>query len=478
MDTLTLYRLSPALIPLAAAFLILLVEVFIKNTKHISFFVTLASVIAGLVLGISLFADLKGITYSFGHSLYLSQVWIIVSTLLLITTVFIILFSYKDKDLKGEYYFFILMAVSGMMGAAASANLLMIFLFIELLSLCFYVMVTYNSRDVRANEGALKYFILGAFAAGFFVLGIAFIYATTSSLMLPELTFFIEAQHESLPITLYIGISSLIVALGFKAAAVPFHMWTPDAYEAAPIQVTGFMATAVKITSFSVLFSVFMLFLSPIHKIWLPIMYGLALLTMTLGNLAAIVQDSLKRLLAYSAIAHAGYLLITFVVFNHSLPEHEAVIALFFYLIVYSFMNLGAFAVLTVIKQDDIKAFQGLGFKYPYLAFALTVFLLSLAGIPPTAGFLAKFYIFAAAVKTDFYWLALFGVINAFIGIYYYTKIVVAMYMKESSSSLDIKQDKLMTGLIAILIVLVFYLGIHPEETLNLIQKAVLGLFG
>jgi len=199
---------------------------------------------------------------------------------------------------------------------------------------------------------------------------------------------------------------------------------------------------------------------------------------MTLGNLAAIVQDSVKRLLAYSAIAHAGYLLIALVVFDHNLPEHEAVVALIFYLIVYSFMNLGAFAVLTVVKQDDIKSFQGLGFKYPYLAFALSVFLISLAGIPPTGGFLAKFYIFAAAVKTEFYWLALCGVINAFIGVYYYTKIIVAMYMKESVSTFDFKQDKLMTFLIAGLMLVVFYLGIKPAAVIDMIQKSVFGFFG
>ena len=243
MDTLALYRLSPALIPLITSFLILIVEAFIKNSKTISFFLALASVVAGFILCTVLF-PLKGV-FLFGNSLFLGQIWIILSAVLLLTAALIICFSYKDIHLNGEYYFFVLMAVFGMMGVAASFNLLMIFLFIELLSLCFYIMVTYNSRDVRANEGALKYFILGAFAAGFFVLGIAFVYATTGSLLISNLGSFLGAQT-TIPITLYIGISCLLVALGFKVAAVPFHMWTPDAYEAAPVQVTSFMATGVK----------------------------------------------------------------------------------------------------------------------------------------------------------------------------------------------------------------------------------------
>ncbi len=467
------YRLSPIFALSIASFLVLLVESFSKKKNQVSFYVSLLGIIVAGFFCFKIFS-LSSITV-FQSSLILDRFWTLLTAILIATALFIVLLSKKSEVLKGEYYFLVLMGVVGMSFVVSSLHLLMVFLGIELLSLCFYVMVTCPKDNLRANEGALKYFILGAFAAGFLVFGIALIYATCGSFLIPDIAKYLT-EHQELNPTFLIGVAFLILALGFKIAAVPFHMWTPDAYEGAPTAVTCFMATGVKVAAFAALFRVFLVALLPIKSQWVPVFYILTVLTMTVGNFAAIIQENIKRLLAYSAIAHAGYLLIAFVSFKS--PQNTAPIQSFiYYIIVYCVMNIGAFATVIAVGRDNLSDYRGLGFKYPYLAFTLSIFLLALAGFPPTGGFLAKFYIFSAAIQSQYYWLTVIAVLNAFVGIYYYTKVIVLMYMTESTSTLALKPSKILSLTLTLTWIATLYLGIHPTFINSLIEQSIQGLF-
>ena len=467
------YRLSPVLILSVTSFLVLLVESFSTKKTRVSFYLSLLGVVGAGFFCFKLF-PLPNITL-FQSSLILDKFWVLVTALLVLTTFFVILLSSKSETLRGEYYFLALMGVTGMSFVASSLHLLMIFLGIELLSLCFYVMVTYHKDNLRANEAALKYFILGAFAAGFLVFGIALIYNATGSFVITDIARYLTEQKALNP-TVLIGVAFITVALGFKIAAVPFHMWTPDAYEGAPTAVTCFMATGVKVAAFAALLRVFIGAFLPIKAEWAPIFYVLTVLTMTVGNFAALIQENIKRLLAYSAIAHAGYLLIAFVSFNSS--QNQASLQSFvYYIIVYSIMNIGAFATVIAIGRDNLNDYRGLGFKHPYIAFTMSIFLLALAGFPPTGGFLAKFYLFSAAIQSQYYWLTVIAILNAFVGIYYYTKVIVLMYMTESTSSLVLKPSRTLSLTLTLMWIMTLYLGVHPTFINSLIEKSIQSLF-
>ena len=338
----------------------------------------------------------------------------------------------RTKINQAEYYALMLTSILGMIVMAASNDLITIFLGLELMSLSLYILVGFRRTRLESNEAALKYFLLGAFASGFLLYGIALLYGATGTSSLARMGAFLADTpllHNPL---LVMGSLLVFTGFAFKVAAAPFHMWTPDAYEGAPTSVTGFMSAGAKAAGFAALLRVTLRALGPMQGDWVTLLAVIAFLTMTVGNVTALLQHNLKRMLAYSSIAHAGYVLVAITAGG---PEGNA--AAVFYLALYAFMNLGAFAVLTMLGKDRdervlVSDLAGLGFREPLLGLALTVFMLSLGGIPPTAGFMGKIMVFGAAVKhPNLMWLVIAGVLNSVVSVYYYLRVTVSLYMKE-----------------------------------------------
>jgi NADH-quinone oxidoreductase subunit N len=348
---------------------------------------------------------------------------------------------------------------------------------LETMSISIYILAGMMREDKRSVEAALKYFLLGAFATGFLLYGIALIYGATGSFHLKDIATYIASKNLLRSPMLLMSLVFLTIGFGFKIASVPFHMWTPDVYEGAPTTITAFMATGVKAAGFSALIRVFFSALPAFRPDWTSIMWVICVATMTLGNIVAISQTNIKRMLAYSSIAHAGYILVAFVAGNDLGTS-----GILFYLMTYAFMNIGAFTVVILLGKKGeentlINDYAGIGFKYPLLAASMTIFLLSMAGIPPLGGFMAKLYIFSAAVKSKFYWLAILGVLNSAVSVYYYLRVTVLMYFRESEREITGLQFSPASVLALILAVIgTLYLGIFPANVLSLAQRSIAGL--
>ncbi|HNS02089.1 MAG TPA: NADH-quinone oxidoreductase subunit N [Anaerolineae bacterium] len=338
----------------------------------------------------------------------------------------------------GAYYGLLLLSAAGMMFMGAALDLLVVFLALEILSLALYVLVGFNRAEARSAEASLKYFLLGAFSSGFFLYGIALVYGATASTNLEAIGAALAqgtGASASQSLYLYAGVAMLLIGFGFKIAMAPFHMWTPDAYQGAPTPVTGFMSVATKAAAFGAFMRVFVIALPAAQPQWSWALAILATLTMTLGNLAALRQSSLKRMLAYSSIAHAGYALVGLVP-----GTSQGVSAVLFYLFSYVFMNLGAFAVVTALErlgENDVLNgnFAGLADRRPALAAAMAIFMFSLAGIPPFVGFFAKFFVFSAAMAEGWGWLVLVGVLNSVLSAFYYLSVTVQMYFRKADET-------------------------------------------
>jgi NADH-quinone oxidoreductase subunit N len=345
-----------------------------------------------------------------------------------------------DERIAGaEYYSLILFAAFGMMLMAAAGDLIIIFLGLETMSIAVYALVGFLRRDPRSSEAALKYFLLGAFSTGFLLYGIALVYGATGTIRLDPMGAAVATDMASNPLLL-MGLGLMLIGFGFKVAAVPFHMWTPDAYEGAPTPVTAFMAVGVKLAAFAGFLRIFLVHLGPISAQWSDVLWVLAVLTMTAGNLVALVQGNIKRMLAYSAIAHAGYVILGMA----AASSHQAGGAILYYLLGYSFTSLGAFAVVIALERagetrDRITDFRGLSRTHPGLAAAMALFMLSLAGVPPLAGFVGKFYLFSAALNAGLTWLVIIAALNSAISVYYYTRVIIEMYAREGNE-VDVKR--------------------------------------
>ncbi|MCG8603575.1 NADH-quinone oxidoreductase subunit N [bacterium] len=331
-----------------------------------------------------------------------------------------------------EFFAIILFATVGMILMAASTSLLTIFLGLETLSISLYVLAGIKRTENRSLEAAFKYFLLGAFSSGFLLYGIAFLYGATGSLDLVKMAMALKTQSTLDSPFLILGGLFIIVGLGFKVAVVPFHMWAPDVYEGAPTPITAFMSTGSKAAGFAAMLRVVFSATDGTASDWVVLFWVMAVLTMFVGNIAALVQTNIKRMLAYSSVAHAGYVLVGVAAWNEIGAS-----SVIFYLLTYTFMNVGAFGVVSILgtkeqeylKIDDLR---GLAYQKPWLAAAMAVFMFSLAGLPPTAGFVGKFYLFSAAVKADHIVLAVLGVISSMISLYYYLSVVVTMFMREA----------------------------------------------
>ena len=383
-------------------------------------------------------------------------------------------YARREEMPAGEYYALLIFAALGMMVMVSSNSFVTIFIGLELMSLSIYVLCGLLKGQAAALEASLKYFLLGSFATAFFLYGVALIFASTGALDIRMVRAVAAARNLSADPVFLTGMALLIVGFGFKTASVPFHMWTPDVYEGAPTSVTVFMATGVKAAAFGAFLRVFYTAFYPFIGDWSSVLWLIAVLTMSAGNVIALVQNNMKRLLAYSSIAHAGYILIAFVTGDRILSS-----SILYYLLAYTFMNLGAFTVVIVLGRkgeghEDIDSYAGLAARHPFISLCMTVFLLSLTGIPPLAGFAAKFYIFSDAIKGRFYWLAVIGVVNSAVAAYYYLRVLMYMYFREPEKelgSIDISPAYVLVMLVSVGALL--YLGIFPRDFLLIAQKSV-----
>jgi NADH-quinone oxidoreductase subunit N len=384
----------------------------------------------------------------------------------------------RDHLPLGEYYALVLFALAGMMLMASTRDLLIVFIGLEVMSLSVYVLTSLKRTSEMSAEGGFKYFILGAFSSAFFLYGIAFAYAVTGTTRLDDLGMRVAGAALEPSVLVILAMVFLLVGFAFKVSAVPFHMWTPDAYQGAPTLVTGFMSTGVKAAAFAAFIRVFLSALEPLRVDWLPILSAIAGLTMILGTVVGVAQTSVKRMLAYSSIAHAGYLLVGLVAANAAGKA-----SILFYLVAYAVTNLGAFGVLSALctadrPHDDLRDFAGLAYERPGLAALLTVFLLSLGGFPPTVGFVAKWYIFSAAIQEHLIALAVLGVLTSVVSVFFYLRIVVQMYMVEERAPGQRPHVPAvaLTGLVLALAA-VFYLGVLPGRLLSIAASSVSAIF-
>ena len=373
---------------------------------------------------------------------------------------------------SGEYYALVLLSTSGMLLLASAGDLMIVFLGIELMSLSLYVLAGLFTVRREGTEASMKYFLLGVFASAFLLYGIALVYGTTGTTGFDRIAAAVAGRpHDPL---FLVGLGLLLVGLGFKISSVPFHMWAPDVYQGAPTSVTAFIATGSKAAVFAVLIRLFVAAFRGFQADWGALLWAVAALTMTVGNVVAVAQSNLKRMLAYSSIAHVGYMLVGLVA--GGMPGATAVL---FYVLAYVFTTIGTFGVITMCERAgheavDVADYAGLARRSPLLALVLSLFLLSLVGIPPLAGFVGKFYVFGAAVRAGYVWLTVIAVLNSAIAAYYYLRVIVFMYMREPEETAA-RYSPSFAGTLALTISLVgiVLLGVAPAPFVDLAQAAV-----
>ncbi len=376
-----------------------------------------------------------------------------------------------EDEHHGEYYALLLLSVVGMMCMAAGVDIVLLFIGLELMAISTYVLVGFLRRDRRSNEAALKYLLLGAFSSGIFAYGLSLLYGLSGSTNLAIIYRAVAAQNPHNPVVV-IALLTTMVGLLFKIAAVPFHQWAPDAYEGAPTSITGFMSVAVKAAAWALLLRILVYGLYPLRSVYTPVIVIVSIATMTGANFAALTQTNAKRLLAYSSIAHVGYMLLAFVAMGTSpigSPGfNDGFKGILIYLLVYTFMNLGAFAVITSLRQrnvigDEIDDMAGLYKRAPVEATLMLLFLLSLAGIPPAAGFLGKYYIFLSLIESGHYGLASLGVLYSLFGLYYYLKIANSMFMRAPMETERLPVSFGMRCAVGVAALATIVIGIYPE---------------
>lgn len=466
-----LISLAPVIVLSVFAIGVLVLDLFIGKDKTLLVYVSLIGLI---MTAVSSFAKGSLPSYSFQESYVVDNFSVFFIFIFTISSALAIMLSEnynrRENIRIGEYYSLILFCTVGMIILASSTDLIMIFLGIEIVSICLYILAGIWRGNTKSNEAALKYFLLGAFATGFLLYGMALIYGATGTTKLTKIALALSSgQIISKPLLL-MGMVLLIVGFGFKIASVPFHMWAPDVYQGAPTPITAFMAVGPKAAVFASFFRVFVYAMPELAPSWEIVLSILAVLSMFFGNLGAIFQTNIKRLLAYSSISHAGYILIALIAKN-SLGSAS----LLFYLLAYVFTTFGAFAIVIMLGNKgnenlEITDYSGLAYKHPLMALSMTVFLLSLGGVPPMAGFVGKFYIFSAAIKEGHIPLVVIAVLNTVISFYYYLKVVVQMYMKEPAGEFHPTLSPLTILVVVIAVLGTFQLGIFPGPIISFAQ--------
>lgn len=473
-----LIPLMPQLIVILGGIVLMLLEPFTKPGRkgHMALIAVLATAVAAYSLK---FHDqsralLNGMLIVDNFSIFFQWLFLIIAA---VTAVLSMKFNERESIDRGEYYALLLFACSGMSLMAMSGDLILTFLGIEILSIATYILAGFKRSDIRSNESSLKYFLLGSFATAILLYGIALIYGGTGSTNYQSIREVASLQG-SVQSTTLIGLGLLLVGFGFKVALVPFHSWVPDVYEGAPTPVTAFMAVGPKAAGFAALIRILVQAFPFLAHDWTSILWLLAILTMTLGNVVAVLQTNVKRMLAYSAIAHAGYILVG-IVANNDLGFG----AVLFYLVIYTVMNLAAFGVvLSYSRKGDsrvhLEDYAGLGRKAPFAAAALSIALISLAGIPLTGGFIGKFCLFSAAIQKGYVGLAVIAVLNSVVSVFYYFRLMVFMYMKEPGEEAPEPEpiSRPVQAILAIGSILILLLGIHPDPILALARYSSFAL--
>ncbi len=475
------YVLLPVITLTIWATLLLLVDLFIPRERK-----GLTALLAAIGLTLTLFISLSqfgqqatafnNMVVLDGFSVFLTALFLLIG-LLGVT----VAYSYiKRMGLeRGEYYALLLFSVIGMILMAQASDLIVTFIALELLSIPLYVLAAIAYPKTDSEEAGIKYFLLGSFATGFIVYGIALIFGATGTTSLAGIITAIGVQTANLGLLL-IGAGLLLVGFGFKVGAVPFHMWTPDVYQGAPTSVTAFMAAGAKVAGFAALLRVFALAFPLLAPQLAPVLIILSALSMLVGNLVAIAQTDIKRMLAYSSIAQAGYILMAFVPFGNANVQNLSISAALFYLVAYTLTSFGAWGITIALEKTDgqglkIDDYAGLGRKHPLLAVAMTIFMLSLTGLPPTLGLVGKIYLFRAVMAGGYYYLAVLGVLTSLISAYYYLRVVVKMYMQDGDPQVTRETWLDLTiGAMAVLTVIVSFV---PAPLFDWASRAVLALF-
>lgn len=462
-----LFLTLPLIVLTLTSLILLVIESLLKKADDVTYYVSLSGLLLTLYLSFSSF-HLNYTAYNSmimvgGFSSYLASIF-------LLAAFFTIFFSRQyllsNKLPKGEFYLLVLFATIGMILMASAADLIMVFIGLEIMSVCLYVLAGYSRSSIFSNEAALKYFLLGSFATAFLLYGIALIYGATGLTNIQAIKANLANYNDS---AIFLsGMGLLLIGLAFKVGAVPFHMWIPDVYQGSPTPVAGFMATGAKAAAFSVLL---LFFMQPVTDEIRTVLVILSALSMIAGNLIAIAQSNIKRMLAYSSIAHAGYMLIGLASMNQLGRD-----GVLFYLLSYMLMNIGAFSIVSFIEAEggknlSIDQYNGLGSKRPALAAMLSALMFSLSGIPPFSGFFGKYYIFIAAVNSNLTWLAILGVLTSLVAVYYYLRVVVNIYFREDAEITPGDLSFSSYFMLAIILALVTGIGLYPSSVLNILNQ-------
>lgn len=466
----------PELMIAGGACAILLIDLVLPRTAR-GWLAYLSLVIIGMACAATLSVSTEHVE-AFGGQFLLDPFSSYFKLLLYLATALTILLSIRYLEIErihvGEYYAFLLFATCGLMVMVSSGDLITIFLGLELAAVSLYILVGLNRHELRPIEASAKYFVLGSLSAAIFLYGMSLLFGVTGTTQLGAAATALAGDRGG-PV-LMMAMIFLLVGFGFKVAVVPFHMWTPDVYEGAPTSVTAYMSVTMKAATFAVFLRVFLEVFWPIKPHWTAWLIGLALATMLLGNLAAIAQRNIKRMLAYSSIAHAGYAMIGLIV-----GGDLGTMSLMLYMAIYTVMNLGAFGVVILMRRvgvagEQISDLSGLAKEQPAAALAMLIFMFSLAGIPPTAGFVAKFYLFMAAVNAGLAWLAVAGVLLSAVSAYYYLRVVMIMYMKEPTGPIELAWSPSAVTALVVILVVTLAIGVYPSPLINYTQDAILRL--
>jgi NADH-quinone oxidoreductase subunit N len=462
----------PELNMAAMALIILLLDLIIRK-KEILAAVSIAGVAAvALTMIFASGTTFGGMFIADGYSTFFKLIFFI-------NVILTVLISVKYISIErvnyGEYYSLILFSTVGMMIMASAGDLIVLYLGLELMALSTYVLAGFIRHDVKSNEAALKYFLLGAFSSAFLLYGISLIYGMTGTTNLKQIALFISEKGLAGNLSLTLSIIFLTVAFGFKIAAVPFHMWAPDVYEGAPTSITAFMSVGPKAAGFAVLGRVFMIAFASVSVSWTSILIPIAILTMGVGNIVALSQTNIKRMLAYSSIAHAGYALLGIITANN-----EGLVSMMNYLMIYAFMNIGAFAVIIMLRSegfrgDSIYDYEGLSKTHPLAAALMLIFMFSLTGIPPTAGFIGKLYIFMSAINAGYTWLVIIAVIFSAISAYFYLRIVMFMYMRDPKETVSLTTTATTGIALTLTTIAVLVIGVFPSFLIDFARAAIKG---
>jgi NADH-quinone oxidoreductase subunit N len=467
----------------------LLLKVFLGNREPNPFTVLVYNFL-GLLAATGLTAALFGATFGgkatvFSNALVLDGVSIWMSYVVYLATAVALMLAYDHVATRGhqftEFCFLMVSSAIGMLILIMSNDLIVTFIGIEMMSLCLYILVAMSREEVLAKEAAFKYFVLGSFASAIFLYGIALLWGTTGTTVFPEIAVAMGELIETNRMFM-VGLALLVLGFAFKVSLFPLHAWTPDVYQGAPTPVTAFMSTAVKACTFVAFLRLFKADTLASASGLESVIVWMVVLTMTIGNVAAIMQSNLKRMLAYSSVAHSGYAMVGLVAAGFGSNYQAAATGLLFYLFSYTLMTLGTFALVAALEKSEnislaTEDLRGLGRKHPALALSFTILMLSLAGIPPTLGFFSKLFVFSAAVEQDMYWLVFWGVINSAISVYYYLRPVVVMYFGDQEFTEPLTAGAMTRAAVVVSAVAIVVMGLFSSPVLRVVQKSVMNMF-